>query len=317
MSRDNEVILLWVPAHLGIAGNEEADRLAKKAAGGRTREVPEVIRWKTTLSHLSRRAAESRSRATTQWASFHVRPERRFLPYALIFLSIFALYPCRTRDWVAVRNLRTTALATTRSYTHPHIPLRPQGYIANTDARCPRVGGPGPAKYSVGVRVAGLASARWPASPQTSTAPNTIQRSLPPTSPHLPPPPPRLSSHHFLRNNRLNGTGVQGGFGGGGETVTIEFKVMGSAPVLNKDTYRIKAPQRFEDVAAFLRAQLGLSSFSPSASTLPPPATQQSLYLYINFTFDPALDENVGNLWRVWRSLTVLSSWGAGYSVLC
>ena len=96
--------------------------------------------------------------------------------------------------------------------------------------------------------------------------------------------------------------------GGGWGTVTIKFKAMGSAPVLNKDTYKIKTSQRFENVAVFLRAQLGLSSSSPSASTSPPPAAQQSLYLYVNFTFAPALDENVGNLWRVWRSLTVLSS---------
>lgn len=32
MSRDNQVTILWVPAHSGIAGNEEAGRLAKGAA---------------------------------------------------------------------------------------------------------------------------------------------------------------------------------------------------------------------------------------------------------------------------------------------
>ena len=33
MSRDNNVTILWGPAHSGIDGNEEADRLAKEAAG--------------------------------------------------------------------------------------------------------------------------------------------------------------------------------------------------------------------------------------------------------------------------------------------
>ena len=48
--------------------------------------------------------------------------------------------------------------------------------------------------------------------------------------------------------------------GAGWKTVTIKFKAMGSAPILNKDTYKIKMSQRFENVAVFLRAQLGLSS---------------------------------------------------------
>jgi ubiquitin-like protein ATG12 len=61
---------------------------------------------------------------------------------------------------------------------------------------------------------------------------------------------------------------------------------MGSAPVLNKDAYKIKTTQRFENVAVFLRGQLGVGA-------------GEGLYLYVNFTFAPALDENVGNLWNV------------------
>ncbi|KAI5813456.1 ubiquitin-like autophagy protein Apg12-domain-containing protein [Pyronema omphalodes] len=71
--------------------------------------------------------------------------------------------------------------------------------------------------------------------------------------------------------------------------VTIKFKAMGSAPMLNKDTYKIKTSQRFENVAVFLRSQLGIG-----------PA--DSLFLYINFTFAPALDENVGNLWNCFKT---------------
>ena len=53
VSRNNEVTALWVLAPVGIAGNEEADRLAKEAAGGRTREVLDEYRWEASISHLS------------------------------------------------------------------------------------------------------------------------------------------------------------------------------------------------------------------------------------------------------------------------
>ena len=77
---NNGVRVLWVPAHAGIKGNEVADGMAKEAAGSRGHDVPDEIRWHTSLPHLSRRATECRAIATSQRVRDHVRPERRCHP---------------------------------------------------------------------------------------------------------------------------------------------------------------------------------------------------------------------------------------------
>ncbi|KAH0614863.1 uncharacterized protein H6S33_000499 [Morchella sextelata] len=78
--------------------------------------------------------------------------------------------------------------------------------------------------------------------------------------------------------------------------VSIRFKAIGSAPILNKDVYKIKTNQRFENVVKFLRDNLGI------------PASE-SIFTYINATFAPALDENVGNLYNVSKCFC---PWGYG-----
>ena len=50
VSRDNEVTILWAPAHAGAAGNEEANELAKELAEGRTHEVADGHSWEASLS---------------------------------------------------------------------------------------------------------------------------------------------------------------------------------------------------------------------------------------------------------------------------
>lgn len=82
--------------------------------------------------------------------------------------------------------------------------------------------------------------------------------------------------------------------------VNIRFKPIGSAPALEKSVYKIKTSQRFENVVKFLRDNLGLKN-------------SEGIFLYVNSTFAPALDENVGNLFNVsvptWSDVVVVLGW--------
>ena len=55
MGRGNEVLILWVPAHVGDEGNEVADGMAREAAAGQIYGVEDQVRWQASLPHLSRR----------------------------------------------------------------------------------------------------------------------------------------------------------------------------------------------------------------------------------------------------------------------
>lgn len=68
--------------------------------------------------------------------------------------------------------------------------------------------------------------------------------------------------------------------------VIIRLKAVGSAPILQRDKYQISAPQKFEQVVVFVRKLLKCKP-------------QDSVFLYVNSVFAPALDEVVGNLHRV------------------
>lgn len=68
--------------------------------------------------------------------------------------------------------------------------------------------------------------------------------------------------------------------------VTVHFKAVGSAPSLDQKVCRISSSQRFETVVAYLRRKLKVNE-------------RDSVFLYVNSTFAPALDEVVGNLHRV------------------
>lgn len=68
--------------------------------------------------------------------------------------------------------------------------------------------------------------------------------------------------------------------------VTVRFKPVGSAPLLRQQVCRISSSQRFEAVVAYLRRVLRVGEM-------------ESVFLYVNSSFAPALDEVVGNLHRV------------------
>ena len=52
----NGVAVYWAPARAGVVtGNEKADGMAKEAAENRSHDVPDEIRWQTSLLHLSSR----------------------------------------------------------------------------------------------------------------------------------------------------------------------------------------------------------------------------------------------------------------------
>lgn len=73
------------------------------------------------------------------------------------------------------------------------------------------------------------------------------------------------------------------------QKIVVRFKpVGGSAPSMppKRELSRISAGQKFESVVAYLRRVLKVGN-------------GDALFLYVNATFAPALDEVVGNLWRV------------------
>ncbi|KAI1380553.1 ubiquitin-like autophagy protein Apg12 [Hypoxylon crocopeplum] len=72
------------------------------------------------------------------------------------------------------------------------------------------------------------------------------------------------------------------------EKILVRFKAVGSAPQLTREVRRISATQKFEAVVSHLRKVLKLSP-------------TEGLFLYVNSSFAPALDEIVGNLHRCFK----------------
>ena len=83
-ARGDQITIRWVPSHVGIEGNETADRYAMAAADQsapwQDEATPEELLDEASLSYITRTATEARSRATAEWVRGHVRAERRYRP---------------------------------------------------------------------------------------------------------------------------------------------------------------------------------------------------------------------------------------------
>jgi ubiquitin-like protein ATG12 len=65
--------------------------------------------------------------------------------------------------------------------------------------------------------------------------------------------------------------------------VVVQFRHVGSAPILSQQKYKLPADARFEVAAQLLRAKLGLSP-------------EESLLLYCNSAFAPSPDELIADV---------------------
>ncbi|KAL1864512.1 hypothetical protein VTK73DRAFT_5815 [Phialemonium thermophilum] len=72
------------------------------------------------------------------------------------------------------------------------------------------------------------------------------------------------------------------------DKVVVRFKPVGAAPALKRDVAKVSSSQKFETVVTHLRRSLRVQD-------------TDSVFLYVNNTFAPALDEIVGNLWRCFK----------------
>ncbi|KAJ4293820.1 Ubiquitin-like protein [Collariella sp. IMI 366227] len=70
--------------------------------------------------------------------------------------------------------------------------------------------------------------------------------------------------------------------------IVVRFKPVGSAPPIRRELVKVASAHKFESVVAYLRKTLKV-------------AETESVFLYVNSTFAPALDEVVGNLWRCFK----------------
>ena len=79
-TRGNKIAIRWTPSHMGITGNELADKTAKWAAEGRSEEASQEYLKEASLSHLTRTTTEARTSATAAWIRDHCGRRRRYRP---------------------------------------------------------------------------------------------------------------------------------------------------------------------------------------------------------------------------------------------
>ncbi|KAH7397829.1 ubiquitin-like autophagy protein Apg12 [Cadophora sp. MPI-SDFR-AT-0126] len=128
-------------------------------------------------------------------------------------------------------------------------------------------------------------------SPSRSSTPadNTNNNAIPDSADHEPDIPLTLASSMILTSlprDAATALATAGDFPK--PKVTVHFKAVGSAPTLRKQVCSISSTQRFEVVVAYLRRVLKVGEMD-------------SVFLYVNSSFAPALDEVVGNLHRCFK----------------
>ena len=94
----------------------------------------------------------------------------------------------------------------------------------------------------------------------------------------------------------------------------MRFQSIGNAPLLKRQVFKISSGAKFGRVVASLRKQLGMDTGGSSSSSgggmgessetvvagraPPPPVRGEGLWCYVNQSFAPALDAEVGGLWK-------------------
>lgn len=71
--------------------------------------------------------------------------------------------------------------------------------------------------------------------------------------------------------------------------VVVNFRPIGSAPALAKSVFQISATQKFDFLVIWLRKKLKVKD-------------TDSVFLYVNQSFAPSLEEVVGNLHRCFKT---------------
>ena len=105
-----------------------------------------------------------------------------------------------------------------------------------------------------------------------------------PSSPDL---PLTMTASTVLLGLPRDATAALAGVGGFPlEKVIVRFRPVGNAPAIRNQRVKVTSSQKFENVVVHVRKSLKVKE-------------TDSVFLYINNTFAPALDEVVGNLWRV------------------
>ncbi|CZS96111.1 probable Ubiquitin-like protein ATG12 [Rhynchosporium graminicola] len=123
--------------------------------------------------------------------------------------------------------------------------------------------------------------------PSRSSTPNP--NTIPDSATHAPDIPLTLASSIILTSlPHSAASALQTALDFPNPKVAVHFKAVGSAPTLRKQVCSISSAQRFEVVVAYLRRVLKVGE-------------GESVFLYVNSSFAPALDEVVGNLHRCFK----------------